>query len=77
MMTTTPEFMGGEGTNRHYNDKHRESKPSTWLSHCGDCSGSIIGTITTNIGSPTPRNGFKIIELYEVRDQNGGKAENR
>ena len=26
----------------------------------------LIGTITTNIGSPTPRNGFKIIELYEI-----------
>ena len=31
---------------------------------------NTIGTITTNIGSPTPRNGFKIIELYEVRDLN-------
>ena len=29
---------------------------------------NLIGTITTNIGSPTPRNGFKIIEVYEVYD---------
>lgn len=27
---------------------------------------SVIGTITTNIGSPTPRNGIKIIEVYET-----------
>lgn len=25
----------------------------------------VIGTITTNIGSPTPRNGIKIIEVFE------------
>ena len=29
--------------------------------------GQLIGTITTNIGNTAPRNGFKIIELYEVR----------
>lgn len=26
----------------------------------------VIGTITTNIGSSTPRNGIKIIEVYET-----------
>lgn len=26
--------------------------------------GSTIGTITTNIGNPAPRHGFKIIEVY-------------
>ena len=26
---------------------------------------SVIGTITTNIGSPTPRNGIKLIEVFE------------
>lgn len=31
-----------------------------------DWGGQLIGTLTTNIGSPTPRNGFKIIEIvYE------------
>lgn len=31
-----------------------------------DWGGQLIGTLTRNIGSPTPRNGFKIIEIvYE------------
>ena len=29
---------------------------------------SCIGTITCNIGSPTPRNGFKIIEVIYEQD---------
>lgn len=30
----------------------------------------VIGTITTNIGSSTPRNGIKIIEIYNEQDCN-------
>jgi hypothetical protein len=30
----------------------------------------VIGTITTNIGSSTPRNGIKIIEIYERQETN-------
>ena len=34
-----------------------------------DRVGKIIGTITTNIGNPAPRHGFKIIEVvYEDKD---------
>ena len=39
--------------------------------------GGLIGTITTNIGNPSPRNGFKLIEIYyEVHDcsQQGQKS---
>lgn len=33
----------------------------------------LIGTITRNIGSPTPRNGFKLIEIYECRKKSGSE----
>ena len=59
-------IYGGGAAHRHYNNQHRQPKSEARLPHCGDYSGDIIGTITTNIGSPTPRNGFKIIEIYEV-----------
>ena len=38
--------------------------------------GEHIGTITTNIGNPSPRNGFKLIEINEVHDcsQQGQKS---
>ena len=38
--------------------------------------GELIGTITTNIGNPSPRNGFKLIEINEVHDcsQQGQKS---
>ena len=35
-----------------------------------------MGTITQNIGCSAPRNGFKLIEIYEVHDcsQQGQKS---
>lgn len=62
--------MGG-GTYRHYNHQHRKSKSKTRIQNSGDCQcrcGELMGTITQNIGCSAPRNGFKLIEIYEVHD---------
>ena len=32
--------------------------------------GELIGTITTNIGNPSPRHGFRIVEIVNVGAEN-------
>lgn len=55
----------GGRNHRHDNNQYRQPESETRVPHCGD----IMGTITCNIGSPTPRNGFKIIEINCMEDK--------
>ena len=51
---------------------HRGGGVAVWddYNECFPKDQDVIGTITTQIGNPSPRHGFRIIEIYDGQETN-------